>query len=99
MQGFIGRQIPLTVRRLLTMVPSMAILLLGVDPTRALVWSQVVLSFGVPFALIPLVWLTRRRDVMGEHVNHPATTAAAGAGATLIVALDVFLLIRTFAVI
>jgi manganese transport protein len=98
MQGFIGRQIPLTVRRLLTMVPAMAILLLGVDPTRALVWSQVVLSFGVPFALIPLVWLTRRRDVMGEHANHPATTAVAGTVAALIVALNVFLLIRTFAV-
>jgi len=77
----------------------MAILLLGVDPTKALVWSQVMLSFGVPFALVPLVWLTRRRDVMGEHVNHPATTAVAGAMAALVVALNVFLLIRTFAVI
>ena len=98
MQGFIGRTIPLTVRRLLTMAPAMAVLLLGVDPTAALVWSQVVLSFGVPFALIPLVWLTRRRDVMGEFVNHRATTATAYVIAGLIIALNVFLIIRTFTV-
>jgi manganese transport protein len=98
MQGFIGRSIPLTLRRLLTMAPAMLVLVLGVDPTAALVWSQVVLSFGVPFALIPLVWLTRRRDILGEHVNRPATTAVAWVVASLIVALNVFLLVRTFAV-
>ncbi|MCA2213219.1 Nramp family divalent metal transporter [Jidongwangia harbinensis] len=98
MQGFINRTIPLTLRRLLTMAPAMAVLLLGVDPTAALVWSQVVLSFGVPFALVPLVWLTRRRDIMGAHVNHRATTVAAGVVAALIIALNVFLLVRTFAV-
>jgi manganese transport protein len=98
MQGFIGRSIPLTVRRLLTMAPAMAVLLLGADPTKALVWSQVALSFGVPFALIPLVWLTRRRDVMGEQVNRPLTTVVAGVLAAGIIALNVFLLVRTFAV-
>jgi manganese transport protein len=98
MQGFIGRSIPLTLRRLLTMAPAMLVLVLGVDPTTALIWSQVVLSFGVPFALIPLVWLTRRPDVLGEHVNRPATTVVAAIVAALIVALNVFLLVRTFAV-
>lgn len=98
MQGFIGRGIPLTVRRLLTMAPAMLVLVIGVDPTAALVWSQVVLSFGVPFALIPLVWLTRRRDILGEHVNRPVTTAVAWVVAALIVGLNVFLLVRTFAV-
>jgi manganese transport protein len=98
MQGFIGHSIPLTARRLLTMAPAMAVLLLGADPTRALVWSQVALCFGVPFALIPLVWLTRRRDVMGEHANRPLTTTVACVVAALIIALNVFLLVRTFAV-
>ncbi|MEU4688905.1 Nramp family divalent metal transporter [Actinoplanes sp. NPDC023714] len=95
MQGFIGRTIPLAVRRLVTMAPAMVVLLLGADPTTALVWSQVVLSFGVPFALVPLIWLTRRRDVLGDQVNHPITTVAASAAAALIVALNVFLLVRT----
>jgi manganese transport protein len=98
MQGFIGRSIPLAVRRLLTMAPAMLVLVLGVDPTAALVWSQVVLSFGVPFALLPLVWLTTRRDIMGDQRNHPATTASAAVVATLIIALNVFLIVRTFAV-
>jgi manganese transport protein len=98
MRGFIGRTIPLTVRRLLTMAPAMLVLVIGVDPTAALVWSQVVLSFGVPFALIPLVWLTRRRDILGDHVNQPLTTAVAWVVAALIVGLNVFLLVRTFAV-
>jgi manganese transport protein len=97
MQGFIGRTIPLSLRRILTMAPAMAVLLLGADPTQALVWSQVVLSFGVPFALIPLIWLTRRRDVMGEHANGPGLTATAAAVATLIVTLNVLLLWHTFA--
>ncbi|MEV4639912.1 Nramp family divalent metal transporter [Actinoplanes sp. NPDC049548] len=98
MQGFIGRSVPLSVRRLLTMAPAMVILLAGADPTTALVWSQVVLSFGVPFALIPLIWLTRRRDIVGAHVNRRITTAGASIAAGLIIALNVFLLVRTFAV-
>jgi manganese transport protein len=95
MQGFIGRSIPLSVRRILTMAPAMVVLLLGADPTRALVWSQVVLSFGVPFALIPLVWLTRRRDVMGEHANSRIVTATATAVAALIISLNVSLVFHT----
>jgi manganese transport protein len=98
MQGFIGRSIPLTLRRLLTMAPAMLVLVLGVDPTAALVWSQVVLSFGVPFALIPLIWLTRRRDLLGAHVNHPLTTGVGWVVAALIVGLNVFLIVRTFTV-
>ena len=94
MRGFIGRSIPLTVRRLLTMAPAMAVLVLGADPTAALVWSQVVLSFGVPFALVPLIWLTSRRRIMGEQRNHPATTALAGAAAVLIIGLNALLILR-----
>jgi manganese transport protein len=94
MQGFIGRSIPLVVRRLLTMAPAMALLILGTDPTAALVWSQVVLSFGVPFALVPLIWLTSRRRIMGDFRNHPATTLLAGAAAALIIGLNGLLVLR-----
>jgi manganese transport protein len=97
MQGFIRRRIPITVRRLVTMIPALAVVAIGVDPSRTLVISQVVLSFGIPFALIPLVIFTSRRDVMGRLVNHRATTAVAYVVAGLIVALNVFLLVQTFA--
>jgi manganese transport protein len=79
------------------MAPAMVVLLLGIDPTGALVWSQVVLCFGVPFALIPLIWLTRRRDVMGAHTNSPAVTATATAMAALIISLNLLLVFHTFA--
>ncbi len=95
MQGFIGRTIPLVVRRAVTMTPALIVLAVGADPTRSLVLSQVVLSFGIPFALVPLVMLTRRKDVMGALVNRGATTLAASAVAALIIALNVFLLTRT----
>jgi manganese transport protein len=98
MQGFIGRTIPLFLRRLLTMAPAMVILLAGADPTTSLVWSQVVLSFGVPFALVPLIWLTRRRDLLGEHANRGITTLVASAAAVLIIALNGFLIVRTLIV-
>jgi manganese transport protein len=94
MQGFIGRSIPLTARRLLTMAPALAVLVAGTDPTAALVWSQVVLSFGVPFALVPLIWLTSRRRIMGEHRNHPVTVALAGAAAILITGLNALLVLH-----
>jgi manganese transport protein len=97
MQGFIQRTIPLVVRRLVTMTPALVVLALGLEPTRSLVISQVVLSFGIPFALIPLVLLTRRRDVMGDLVNRRVTTAVAGVVAAMIVGLNVFLLYQTFA--
>jgi manganese transport protein len=98
MQGFIGRSIPLTVRRLLTMAPAMAMLIMGVDPTAALVWSQVMLSFGVPFALVPLIWLTSRRRIMRDQRNHPATTLVAAGVAVLITGLNVLLIARTLIV-
>ena len=66
MQGFIRRQIPVSVRRLVTMIPAFIVIALGIDPSRTLVLSQVVLSFGIPFALIPLVIFTARSDVMGR---------------------------------
>jgi manganese transport protein len=97
MQGFIARTIPLVVRRLVTMTPALIVLAVGLDPTRSLVLSQVVLSFGIPFALVPLVLLTRRRDVMGALVNRPLTTAVASIVAGLIIALNAFLLVQTLA--
>jgi manganese transport protein len=97
MQGFIRRRIPLMLRRGLTMAPALVVLAVGLDPTRALVFSQVVLSFGIPFALVPLVLLTRRRDIMDELVNHKATTAAATMAAAMIISLNGFLIVRTIA--
>jgi manganese transport protein len=96
MQGFIARAVPLALRRAVTMAPALAVLAVGVDPSRALVISQVALSFGIPFALVPLVWLTARRDLMGALVNRRLTTVVAAAVATLISALNVFLLYQTF---
>jgi manganese transport protein len=95
MQGFIRRQIPLAVRRLITMLPAFVVIAVGVDPSRTLVISQVVLSFGIPFALIPLVVFTARRDVMGTLVNRRITTIVASVIASVIVALNVFLLAQT----
>ncbi len=96
MQGFIGRTIPIWLRRGITMLPALIVIALNVDATRTLVISQVILSFGIPFALIPLVIFTRRRDIMGDLVNHPITTAVATAVVTLIVSLNFFLLYQTF---
>jgi manganese transport protein len=92
MAGFVNLRLSLFLRRGLTMIPALVVLAVGVSPTSALVLSQVVLSFGIPFALVPLLLLTRRRDVMGEHVNRRATTVVAGAVAALISGLNVFLL-------
>ncbi|WP_431901013.1 Nramp family divalent metal transporter [Micromonospora chalcea] len=92
MQGFLRRRIPLLIRRMITLLPALAVLAIGVDPTRALVLSQVVLSFGIPFALIPVVMFTRRRGLMGSLVNRRATTAAAVAITAFVVALNAFLL-------
>jgi manganese transport protein len=98
MQGFIKRKIPVFVRRAVTMLPAFVVIALGLDPSRTLVISQVVLSFGIPFALVPLVYFTARRDLMGGLVNHRITTAIAIVVATLISALNVFLLAQTFGV-
>jgi manganese transport protein len=99
MQGFVRRQIPLFVRRAVTMAPAFVVIGLGVDPSRTLVISQVVLSFGIPFALIPLVMFTRRADVMGVLVNRRATTVTASVVAALIVSLNLFLLAQTFDIV
>jgi manganese transport protein len=96
MQGFIDYRINLFLRRAITMAPALVVLALGLDPSSTLVISQVVLSFGIPFALVPMILLTRRPDVMGELVNRPYTTAVAGVVAALIIALNAFLLFDTF---
>jgi manganese transport protein len=96
MQGFINRRIPLYLRRLVTMAPALVILAVGLNPSRSLVMSQVVLSFGIPFALIPLLMFCRNRDVMGTLVNHRLTTTVAAVVVVLIVSLNVFLLYQTF---
>jgi manganese transport protein len=96
MQGFIQRQIPLFLRRAITLAPALIVLAIGVDPSRALVISQVVLSFGIPFALVPLVIFTSRRDLMGSLVNTRLTNVAAWAIAAVIISLNLFLLYQTF---
>jgi manganese transport protein len=96
MQGFVRRQIPVWLRRLVTMLPAFVVIAIGVDASRTLVFSQVVLSFGIPFALVPLVVFTSRRRLMGALVNSKATIAAAAVVAVLIVSLNVFLLAQTF---
>ncbi len=96
MAGFINVRIPLLVRRAITMLPAIAVLAVGLSPTGILVLSQVVLSFGIPLALVPLVMLTGRRDVMGVHVNRLATTVVAWGCASLISALNLFLLYQQF---
>jgi len=95
MQGFLERHIPVWLRRMVTILPSLVVIFLGCDPTRTLVISQVVLSFGLPFAVIPLVLFSRRRDLMGELVNHRLTTAVAWVVTALIVALNLYLLYQT----
>ncbi|MFG1933729.1 Nramp family divalent metal transporter [Mycobacterium sp. NPDC048908] len=95
MQGLLRRSYPLLLRRLVTLIPALAILAIGVDPSRALVLSQVVLSFGIPFALIPLVRLTSDRDLMGEDTNHRLTTGLGWAVAVLISLLNVGLIYLT----
>ncbi|WP_436493501.1 Nramp family divalent metal transporter [Actinokineospora sp. HUAS TT18] len=92
MAGLLVRTVPMAARRLITLVPAIALLSLTGDPTRTLIGSQVVLAFGLPFALVPLIALTARRDVMGTRVNHRATTAAAWAIAAVAVGLDAVLL-------
>jgi manganese transport protein len=96
MQGFLKRHIPVWVRRLVTMAPSVIVIGAGLDPTHTLVMSQVVLSFGLPFAVIPLVMFTARRDIMGVLVNQPQTTFFASLVAAIIIALNCYLLFQTF---
>jgi manganese transport protein len=92
MQGFLHRHIAPWLRRLVTIVPSLLVIASGLEPTQTLVISQVVLSFGLPFAVIPLILFTRRKDLMGHLVNHPLTTFLASLAAVLILTLNFFLL-------
>jgi manganese transport protein len=96
MQGFIRRRIPIFLRRAITLAPALIVLGVGIDPTDALVGSQVVLSFGIPFALVPLLMLASSRKVMGELVNPRWLTGVAGVLAAMIIALNVFLLQQVF---
>jgi manganese transport protein len=96
MQGFIKRQIPIWIRRLVTMLPAFVVIAVGLNPTRTLVLSQVVLSFGIPFALIPLLLFTSRKRLMGSLVNTRRTIVAATVVTVLIVSLNVFLLAQVF---
>ena len=97
MQGLLRRSYPLLVRRLVTLIPALVILAIGIDPSRALVISQVVLSFGIPFALVPLVRLTSNRAVMGDDTNHRVTTALGWMVAAMIIVLNVVLIYLTVA--
>ncbi len=96
MHGLLHARVPLVARRLVTLVPALVILALGVDPTLALVLSQVVLSFGIPFALVPLVVLTRRADVLGVYRNRALTTAAGVAASVFLIGLNTVLLWLVF---
>ncbi|WP_078879152.1 Nramp family divalent metal transporter [Streptomyces sp. NRRL B-24720] len=96
MGGFLGRRISVLLRRLLTMAPALVVLAAGGSPTGSLVMSQIILSFGIPFALIPLVLLTRDPAVMGRWVNRRATTVCAWAVSAVVVALNAALLVSVF---
>jgi manganese transport protein len=96
MQGFVGFRIPVWVRRLVTMAPAFVVVALGVNVTRALVISQVVLSIALPLPMIALLMFTRRHDIMGPFANRPATNVAAIAGAAMVLALNLVLILQTF---
>jgi manganese transport protein len=95
MQGLLRRSFPLLLRRLITLIPALVILAIGLEPSRALVMSQVVLSFGIPFALVPLVRLTSNRALMGDDTNHRLTTAFGWTVAAVISLLNVVLIYLT----
>src|SRR6266436_674583 len=98
MQGFVGFRIPIAVRRLVTMAPAFVVVALGVNATKALVISQVVLSIALPLPMIALLMFTRRPDVMGAFANGRATNAAALLGTAVVLALNVFLILQTFGI-
>jgi manganese transport protein len=94
MAGFIGRRVPVGLRRFLTMIPALALLASHANPTRALIISQVVLCFGVPFALVPLVRLTSNPRLMGEHLNRRVTTVVMSLVVVVLTALNLVLLVQ-----
>jgi manganese transport protein len=95
MQGLLRRSFPALVRRLVTLIPALAVLASGVDPTRALVLSQVVLSFGIPFALVPLMRLTANKDLMGDDANSTLTSVLGWSVAGVITLLNAALIYLT----
>ncbi|WP_050616075.1 Nramp family divalent metal transporter [Bacillus testis] len=96
MQGFTKMHIPLYIRRLVTMIPPIVLIALGINPTYALVMSQVALSFGIAFALVPLIMFTSNKKIMGGMVNHKVTTSVAWGISVIIIALNLFILYDTF---
>jgi manganese transport protein len=98
MQGFVGFQIPLWLRRAITMVPSFIVVALGVNATHALVISQVVLSFALPVPMAALIWFTCRERVMGQYRNGVPMMLAAGFSGVVVLVLNVVLLLQTFGV-
>jgi manganese transport protein len=98
MQGFVGFQIPIWIRRLVTMLPAFVVVALGANPTRALVISQVVLSFALPLPMISLLIFTRRTDIMGQFVNSRLIQLAALLGTALVLVLNIFLILQTLEV-
>jgi manganese transport protein len=96
MAGFLGRSLPLVLRRAITVAPALVVLAAGVDPTRALIWSQLILSFGIPFVLIPLIGFTRDARLMGPLVNTRTTTVLAAVLAGVVVLLNIFLVVTAF---
>jgi manganese transport protein len=98
MQGFVGFRIPVVVRRLVTMAPAFAVVALGINATRALVLSQVVLSIALPLPMVTLLMFTRRPDIMGAFTNSRATDVAALVGTVVVLALNLFLILQTFGV-
>ena len=96
MQGFINRRIPLFLRRLITMLPALLLIGIGVNPSRALVISQVVLSFGIPFALVPLVLFCRNGSLMDRSSTGARRRLWLAIVAAVIISLNLFLLEQTF---
>jgi manganese transport protein len=97
MQGFLNYHVPVWLRRVVTMAPALIVILIGLDPTRTLVLSQVLLSFGLPMAIIPLVLFTRRKDLMGVLVNRASTTFIMWCVSGLIIVLNIYLLYQLLA--
>jgi manganese transport protein len=93
MQGFLHRQIPVFARRAITMIPALIVIAVGFDPSKALILSQVFLSFGIPFALVPLLFFTSSRKLMGQLVNRRLVVVAASVVTALIIGLNVHLLV------
>jgi manganese transport protein len=96
LQGFLNVRISIFLRRLVTMIPAIAVIAIGLDPLKTLILSQAILSFCLPFAMIPLLILTRRHDLMGSHANRPITNYLAVLSTAIILAMNAWLLYAIF---